>query len=113
MRNSHARTLVPVWKLRNPRQASSIVSCTKSSAEAGSRVRRRATRSRAANCGIAIRSNSCCCVGTSLHFTPGLVALLLQFVQLRQHFLAMRIWINLQVHLFDGALGIDQERVAG
>src|ERR1700733_15840945 len=106
MRNSHARALVPVWKLWNPRQASSIVSCTRSSAEAGSNVRRRATRSRAARCGIAICSKaSCfegCCVDTNLHFTPDLVALLLQFVELRQHFFAVRIRIHFQVNLLDG-----------
>src|SRR5579863_1976389 len=115
IRNSQARAFVPLWKPRNPRHASSMVSCTRSSADAGSGVKRRATRSRAARCGIAIHSNSCCCVGTSLHLTacnrpadgPVLIALLLEFVQLRQHILAMRIGIDFQIDLLDGALRID------
>jgi len=45
-------------------------------------------------------------------FYADLVALFLQLVQLRQHFFAMRIGIDFQVHLLNGALGIDQERVA-
>src|ERR1700678_3015035 len=115
MRNSHARALVPASNRWNPRHASSMVSCTRSSAEVDSSVRRRATRSMAARCGIAVFSNSSCCVGTSLHLTawtyspgPSLVGLLLQFVQFRQNVLAVRIGINLQVNLLDGALGIDQ-----
>src|SRR6188768_2935108 len=58
MRSSQARMLVPDSNWSRARMALSKVSCTRSWASAGFRVRREATPKRALNCAIASVSNS-------------------------------------------------------
>ena len=58
MRSSQARMLVPDSNWSRARMALSRVSCTRSCASAGFRVRREATPSKALNCAMASVSNS-------------------------------------------------------